>query len=368
MTVDYVDNIDYYSNMRERAMLEEFRRRLPEILREGKIGVVRVKPSGADGEVDFRIGGRRIPLLFEVVSRPTLALLRDKAERLHAEARDRARGSLPVLVAPHLNEDMRDLCRKLGIGYLDLSGNVSIEQGTIVIKKEVAKNRYPHQAKERSPFADRASRVLRLLLGQQERLCVRAIAGETGLDPGYVSRILHAASNHGYVALDAHGQATLQNHQELLQDWSSFYAWRRNTAEGYFYLGPAESDLESRLTSLLKNEAPDSYGLTLHAGNNRVDRFVNSGLVHLYVPEDSAIPGKLIEVLHLRAVPVEGANLVFAKPYYRDSVFFGARQVKGLSVVSDLQLYLDLRRFPLRGVEAADRILERRLRPLWSKR
>jgi len=348
-------------------MLEEFRRRLPKILQEGKVGAITLEKTGVDGEVDFMIGGRHIPLIFQVLPRPTLALLRDRAERLHAEVGGRARGSYPILVAPHLNEEMREVCRKLGVGYLDLSGNVSIEQGMIVIKKEVAKNLYPHQAKERGPFADRASRVLRLLLGKQERLGVRAVAAKTGLDPGYVSRILHAARDHGYIALDANGQATLRNHEELLQDWSSFYAWRRNISEGYFYLGRTESELEARLTSILKNEAPDSYGLTLHSGNNRVDPFVNYGLVHLYVPEASAVPGKLIKDLHLRAVPVEGANVIFARPYYRDSVFFGGRQVKGLSVVSDLQLYLDLRRFPVRGIEAADRILERRLRPLWSK-
>jgi hypothetical protein len=353
--------------MRERSILEEFGRRLPEILSEGKIGAIADQENGVDGKVDFVIGGRRIHLLFEVVARPTLALLRDKAERLYAQVGKRDPRDLPMVVAPHLNEEMREICRKMGVGYLDLSGNVWIEQGTIVIKKDVAKNLYPHQAKERSPFADRASRVLRLLLRRKEPLGVRAIAGEADLDPGYVSRVLRAASEQGYVALDARGQATVRNHEEMLGDWSSFYSWRRNQGAGYFYLGPSESDLEERLAGLLKNEAADTYGLTLHAGNNRLDPFVSYGVVHLYVAEDSLIPGRLKKELNLRSVPVEGANLVLARPYYRDSVFYGARQVEGLSVVSDLQLYLDLRRFPVRGLEAAERILERRLRPLWSK-
>jgi hypothetical protein len=98
-----------------------------------------------------------------------------------------------------------------------------------------------------------------------------------------------------------------------------------------------------------------------------VEAFVEYGVVHLYVAPSSTLSGELESRPEVRPVPVEGANLVVAEPYYRDSAFFGARQVDGLWIVSDLQLYLDLRRFPVRGREASERILERRLRPLWEE-
>jgi hypothetical protein len=357
MSVDYVGNGSIISNMRGSSTHEELRRRLPEILSEGKL---RWLPSG---EAEFSIGGNRLQLVFSVLARPTLALLRDLAHSLEGK---RSADRLQVISAPHLNEEMRQLCQKLEVNYLDLSGNAWIQRDPVVIRKEVAKNLYPHEAKERSPFADRASRVLRYLLGRSVPLGVRRIAAATGLDPGYVSRVLRAASGMGYVAVDSDGQAKIRNHEELLADWSSFYSWRRNEVQGFHYLGPPGSELDVQLEGVLRALGAGSYALTLHAGNNRIEPFVDYSVAHLYVGEKAGVVERLVSQLQLRPVPVAAANVVLATPYYRDSAFFEARQVGGLWVASDLQLYLDLRRFPIRGLESAERILEQRLRPLWG--
>jgi hypothetical protein len=58
-----------------------------------------------------------------------------------------------------------------------------------------------------------------------------------------------------------------------------------------------------------------------------------------------------------------GSNLRISVPYYRISAFFDRQEAAGLPVVSDLQLYLDLYDYPLRGREQAEQILERRLAP-----
>ena len=63
--------------------------------------------------------------------------------------------------------------------------------------------------------------------------------------------------------------------------------------------------------------------------------------------------------------PVEqGGNLVIMRPYYRNSVFYGSQLVDGLRIVSDIQLYLDLYGYPLRGLEQAEHLLEKRIRPV----
>jgi hypothetical protein len=108
------------------------------------------------------------------------------------------------------------------------------------------------------------------------------------------------------------------------------------------------------------------YALTLHAGNNLIQPFTSYSVVHLYAANGSNIADQLAAQLKLESAPEAACNLLITKPYYRDSAFFGSRVIEGLSVVSDLQLYLDLKRFPIRGVEASEYILERRLKPLWS--
>ena len=59
-----------------------------------------------------------------------------------------------------------------------------------------------------------------------------------------------------------------------------------------------------------------------------------------------------------------GANFTILQPY-DDGVFYGSRKINRDSVVSDVQLYLDLMGSKARGDEAANFLLEQRLRLRW---
>ena len=58
----------------------------------------------------------------------------------------------------------------------------------------------------------------------------------------------------------------------------------------------------------------------------------------------------------------EGANLIFLLPYYKHSAFYGKQRIRKVWVVSDLQLYLDLHKYPVRGLEQAEHLYEKRLK------
>jgi hypothetical protein len=60
----------------------------------------------------------------------------------------------------------------------------------------------------------------------------------------------------------------------------------------------------------------------------------------------------------------QGENVVLMLPYYKNSVFYGRQKAKDLWVVSDIQLYLDLHNYPIRGLEQAEHLFEKRLRSL----
>jgi hypothetical protein len=92
-----------------------------------------------------------------------------------------------------------------------------------------------------------------------------------------------------------------------------------------------------------------------------VSRYAEFDALEVYVRDASMADGIAVQ---MGARPVSrGANLAIMVPYYRVSAFCGERRIRGLSVVSDLQLYLDLYDFPLRGREQAERIFERHLSP-----
>ena len=60
----------------------------------------------------------------------------------------------------------------------------------------------------------------------------------------------------------------------------------------------------------------------------------------------------------------EGANRIFLLPYYKYSVFHGKQSIRNLWVGSDLRVYLDLYNYPLRGLEQAEHLYEKRLKQI----
>ena len=76
---------------------------------------------------------------------------------------------------------------------------------------------------------------------------------------------------------------------------------------------------------------------------------------HLYVPSED-VAANIAGKIELDRMP-RGGNVKFVLPY-DDGVFYGTRVVRGVKVVSNVQLYLDLYNVPARGGKAASQILE----------
>jgi hypothetical protein len=191
---------------------------------------------------------------------------------------------------------------------------------------------------------------------------VREIAAAVEVSPGYVSKILREAEQARYVHRRPDERFEIKNPREVLGDWRAFYQWRKNELEP-FYLAP---DKAGSIEGMLRDafQAIDEYALSLHAGNNLVEPYAQSDVWHVYV-QSSAAARHLQERLPLKPAERNAGNVIFMRPHCRKSAFYGVRLVKGLRVVSDLQLYLDLRHYPIRGLEAADQILRRRLARAW---
>jgi len=80
----------------------------------------------------------------------------------------------------------------------------------------------------------------------------------------------------------------------------------------------------------------------------------------------SYIDGNISDIaksLQLRKVE-SGANVVLLQPY-DEGVFYGLQNINDIKVVSDIQLYLDLKSYRGRGEDAAQAIFEQRIKPGW---
>ncbi len=299
-------------------------------------------------------------MLIELVAQISLSDLKNRISHLK-ESSISWSGAVPVLVAPYLSPQRQEICRKKAVSFIDLSGNVYLKFKSLFIERFGFPNKFPVKRQGRSPFSDKASLVLRALLSGGRRLWgIRELAQEIALDPGYVSRMAKEIEKRGYVKrIDS--KLGLRSPDGILEDWVRSYNLKKNQLSGYFCMAESVDDILQRLRGLeLPNDV--QYALSGQAGANLVAPYSNFKEVHVYVKG-----AKEVELLEKRMnlKPVEqGGNLVIMRPYYRNSVLYSSRLVDGLRIVSDIQLYLDLHGYALRGLEQAEHLLEKRIRPV----
>lgn len=137
---------------------------------------------------------------------------------------------------------------------------------------------------------------------------------------------------------------------DLLDAWADVYRYQDHAIVGYYC--PLKD--QKRILDNLKGLSGSDYALTLGAGVSLVAPFVRSNDVYVYMRNDDA---PIIQVLEL--TPVEfGGNVYLIQPV-DPGVFIGTQRLNGMTVVSNLQLYLDLYQFPMRGREQANHLREK---------
>lgn len=317
-------------------------------------------PAHSPLEIDFVFGGKELLVLCEVKA-DARSITIDRAISQIREFMKQKGGEnvRPCLVVPFLSEPMRKKLRSNNIWFIDLSGNIYLnDPGVFHIEREGRDNRFSGSQISSNIFADKRSLVIRYLFDHpNEFVGVRKIADACGANPGGVSVALKLLDEAGYVARDRHGRRKLVAWRALLEDWASYYKFKKQ-GESRFYWNVQSLD---EMLGLLANHPQGGFALTGHAGAHLIAPYVNYEGLHAYV-RDLEVIDRLTQAFKMR--PTEkGANVFLMRPYYKESAFFGARSIKGVEVVSDVQLYLDLKHFPVRGEEQAEHLLRRVIAP-----
>jgi Transcriptional regulator, AbiEi antitoxin, Type IV TA system/Restriction endonuclease len=357
-----------------RAFEESILRALPAVLEEGLGAPVRaVAPEGssadrgADAVFDLDLDGRPTRMLVEVkrrVDRRSLAQILEHART----ARDRYPDAAFIVAAASIAPAAREELARAGVGYADLGGSVHLRAPGVLVR--VDGGPAPAWAREArsdptiNPFSDKASFVLRALLDDPGRgWRVTDVAEEAELTKGWVSLVAAELVRRGYAARSG-AALRLEDAEAVLRDWSAAYAWRRNRVRSY--VAPyVPEELPAVLAQALEAEPPGQAALTLLAALDRIAPHVqNHGQTHLYVagPNFEGTARRLEKALYLEPV-ARGGGFHLVLPYYRKSALFRARAAGELLMVSDVQLYLDLHAYPVRGHEAARMLLRTVLAP-----
>jgi len=321
----------------------------------GKVKVVdrRVK-MGADlpektfSLVDFTYGKKKRTILIWVRPSGEPRLINEFAGILKTMDKD----WYPVFVAPFISERGRELCRKLDMGCLDMAGNALLRFDGVWVDRWGAKNEQRERRMQKRLFTEKSTFVMRKMLIDPERTWTfRELAAESRVSTGEAFKVVDRLAREGFVKKDR-GAIALSDPRGLLNAWRDIYRFSDNRMTGYFSL---LKERDARLARLVDVD-PDVYAITLGAAAIIVAPAVRSTDMFIYVPGD---PTSIISALDLQDVEFGGNTYLVEPP--NEGVLFDTQRVDGKTLVSNIQLYLDLYNHAGRGREQAEAVRERLL-------
>lgn len=256
---------------------------------------------------------------------------------------------VPVVAAPFITEEGAALCREENINFCDIAGNCRLNFGGLFIERAGRSNVVQRANATPDLYAPRSERILRVLLENPlQSWKVAPLAKEAKVSLGTVSTVRKLLLAHEW-ARETDDGFSLIRADRLLQDWAGVWARRRLTVRGYLSLDGVNTT-ESRLMEAAHALSPDTqFAITGLSAAWRHAQWVRYERVQAYWKGD---PAELAR--HAKLKPADsGANVQLIVP--RDvGVFHGVIGIAGIPVVSKIQTYLDLKREPARGAEAAE--------------
>lgn len=262
-----------------------------------------------------------------------------------------------VVAAPYISAESAAICEAENVGFVDFAGNCRINFGGIFIERSGQPAPAAARRAQRSLFTQKAARVLRVLFeNPKKKWRISELAKEAHVSLGQAFNVKKLLMDREFVVADDDGIA-MKNPEMLLSGWAVAYVPRKNWSEYFTLKSPAEFEIE---LAKLCDAKGIPYALMGFSAASRYAPAVRSNRAMAYVSGD---PDAIARELGLKAV-TSGANVVIAFPS-DEGVYYGSQEIDGMKIVSPLQAYLDLVGFRGRGDEAAQTILERKVKPTW---
>lgn len=317
---------------------------------------------GVDVEIRMDVQGRPLLLLGQVRQGGYPRDVREAAWRLASLRRtcDTVL-TLPLVIAPMLSETSRAFLQEEGLAYCDAAGNVYLKLPWAFIfvdrpRQETEKRR------TRNLFRGASGQVLHLLVSDaQHSWHIQEVARRAEVAPSTAHQVLSTLEKETIVESSGRGPnlvRRLRDPGSLLTSWAeahslkayrpcSYYRWMQSPAQ-LRDLVAKELDIRNvsnalTLTSGAEFSAPHSTG---------VDR------LNILVPQDAPLE-RIAEAAKLKPV-TDGGNVTFLLTKEKAPLML-RRQIEGVWVASDIQLYLDLYALPTRGKEQAAHLRRERL-------
>ena len=205
-------------------------------------------------------------------------------------------------------------------------------------------------------FVGKASSLPRLFLAEPQRKWTQGeLSDAAGVTRGYVSMILKKMLQEEYIALN-NGKYELTAPDKMLNDWSAVYRFARYIRRQMFAMHFTNYDDGLRKLNRILMDRKIRFAYMGPAGAYLREPYMEQDTLTAYVQE---IPEECMELF-----PVEsGGNVVLYIPQ-SERFFIGEQKVKDYPVVSDVQLYLDLKKMPGRNEDQAEYLRQNKM--IWE--
>lgn len=176
-----------------------------------------------------------------------------------------------------------------------------------------------------------------------------------GVSPALASLVLRRLERLGQVSREPSGTTRFLDLPQLLRDWADWYA--AAPIDSYRYRMEGADTPKAMLARLSKSrpQLPGRWALSAMAGASLVAPFATFKEVHVHLLQADRL--KSAWRRQLRLIPDARGPFHILRPYYAEAGLFGMREIRKLPVVADVQLYLECRRYPVRGREQAEHLL-----------
>lgn len=308
---------------------------------------------------DFRIylersGEKKLTFIAEAKKYSDVPQLASAIDQLSQHMEKENSDNFPLVIVPYMGEVGAEFCESNDVSWMDLSGNAHIDAGSIYIHVEGKPNRFKNPGRPSNVFAPKSSRVSRyLLVNSDEFSRQKTIAEETDLSRSYVSQIVGRLEEEDLI-LKKDSRIAVKDPEVMLEAWREKYDF--GSHEVIKGTVPSKSGQETlRKVSTAFEKTSITYAATGLGAAWLYTEYANFRLCSFYLKKEPS--PELLERISFTQTS-EGHNLWLIVPKDK-GVMYGNEEIKGISSVHPIQLYLDLMRgHPERAEDAAMSVKE----------
>lgn len=305
-------------------------------------------PDHGDGCICLHLDGRTLEYQVKFKLKPSIPLLEHiRVRKDHADI---------LLVVPHLTNRVLHFCKKKQLSCIDLNGRAWLRaEGLLVDRRALPGRSFSYQLEPRNVFAGKSGRIVRSLLTGRDQIWTQAeLVKRTHASSGMVSRLVQYFVSQSYLKKLSAREYRINDFDGLLDDWIAADEFQERCSTNC-YAGPIGnlSKIAHALQEWSENESV-KIAFTQWVAALERHPYTEPAICSAYVQRlpDSAT----LESLGLR--PVEEVGKVWLHVPKDEGVFLETQSTANLDLVTDAQIYIDLKSTGLRGPEAAQALRE----------